>query len=149
MDQLHQLCKGRGGKYAIWASVGSRSSAFFDLEGDGDLDIVTNEFNGPPLVLVSNLSDRKEIRYLEVRLVGTVSNRDALGATVRVWAGDQVYTRYNDGKSGYLSQSSKPLYFGLGEADAVSRVEVTWPSGRTQTISEGIQMNSLLEIVEE
>ena len=149
VDQLHQLCKGRGGKYAIWASVGSRSSAFFDLEGDGDLDIVTNEFNGPPLVLVSNLSDRKEIRYLEVRLVGTVSNRDALGATVRVQAGDQVYTRYNDGKSGYLSQSSKPLYFGLGEADAVSRVEVTWPSGRTQTISEGIEMNSLLEIVEE
>ena len=49
----------------------------------------------------------------------------------------------------YLSQSSKPLYFGLGEADAVSRVEVTWPSGRTQTISEGVEMNSLLEIVEE
>ena len=61
-----------------------------------------------------------------------------------MFAGDQMYTRYNDGKSGYLSQSSKPLYFGLGDADSVDRVEVTWPGGKTQTISECSDLGTLL-----
>ena len=98
----------------VYGALGTRSSALFDVEGDGDLDIVTNEFNGVPLVLLSDLSQRRTVRYVEVVLVGKSSNRDGLGAVVAVEAGDQVSTQVQDGHSGYLSQSVYGLYFGLG-----------------------------------
>lgn len=137
------------GSYEIWGAVGSRSSALFDLEGDGDLDIVTNQFQTPPRLLVSDLSERKPgLRWLGVRLSGTASNRDGLGAVVRVRAGDREYLRVHDGQSGYLSQSSLPLYFGLGDAEAVDRIEVDWPSGRRQALEGPLETNRTLEIVE-
>ena len=120
----------------------------FDLDDDGDLDIVTNDFNSEPQVLVSNLAQRKSIRWIKVVLDGTVSNRDGLGAFVRVHAGRQVYTKYNDGKSGYLSQSALPLYFGLGDATKPDRIEVDWPSGHKQTLTQGLQANKTIKIVE-
>ena len=127
---FQEPCKGQTGIITVMASLGSRSSAIFDLDNDGDLDIVTNEFNSAPQVLVSNLSERQRIHWLKVKLIGTVSNRDGLGAIVRVTSGGRILMKYNDGKSGYLSQSSLPLYFGLGDAQKVDRVEVDWPSGR-------------------
>jgi len=130
------------------APLGSRSSVIFDLDGDGDLDIVTNDFNSAPQVLVSDLSQRHPIHWLQVVLAGTASNRSGLGATVRVRAGGQVYTKYNDGKSGYLSQSALPLYFGLGDAGTIDRVEVDWPSGRKQVVTQGIEINRTLRIAE-
>ena len=83
-----------------------------------------------------------------MRLVGTVSNRDGLGAMVRVHCGSRVQTRFHDGKSGYLAQSSLPLYFGLGSDTAVDRIEVVWPSGRRQVRSGPIPLNATLELVE-
>ena len=85
---------------------------------------------------------------LKVVLVGTRSNRNGLGATVRVHAAGQTYTKYMDGKSGYLSQSSLPLYFGLGAAAKIDRVEVNWPSGQKQVVSSALQENQVLRIVE-
>jgi enediyne biosynthesis protein E4 len=147
-DKAKTPCAGRTGKVRLMTTLGSRSSAIFDLDRDGDLDIVTNELNSEPQVLVSNLSEKKKPRYLQVRLRGTVSNRDGLGARVRVRAGRQTWTQWNDGKSGYLSQSRMPLYFGLGDAERIDAVEVAWPSGRTQTVTQP-KINSEIEIVEE
>ena len=141
-------CRGQSGKITVMAPLGSRSAVMFDLDGDGDLDIVTNDFNSAPQVLVSDLAQRRPIHWLQVTLVGTASNRNGLGAIVRVRAGGHVYTRYNDGKSGYLSQSALPLYFGLGEAGKVDRVEVDWPSGRKQVETERLEVNRTLQIVE-
>jgi enediyne biosynthesis protein E4 len=120
----------------------------FDLDNDGDLDIVTNDFNSAPQVLVSDLAQRRAIHWLKVVLVGTRSNRNGLGATVRVRAAGQTYTKYNDGKSGYLSQSVLPLYFGLGEATKIDRVEVDWPSGQKQVLTKGLQENQVIRITE-
>jgi len=120
----------------------------FDVDDDGDLDIVTNEMNDRPMVLVSNLSRRRAIHFLKIKLVGTVSNRDGLGATVRVKAGDLTMMRFNDGKSGYLAQSVMPLYFGLGDAEAAASIEVTWPSRRKQMITKDIPRNALMTIRE-
>jgi len=148
-DAEHRQCEGRTGRIAVEGALGTRSSVVLDLEDDGDLDIVTNEFNDVPQLLVSDLAARGGLHYLEVLLRGTTSNRDGLGARVTVRAGDDVYTRYHDGKSGYLSQSSQPLYFGLGGREGVDRIEVLWPSGRSQTVpGEGLAINRLLEIVE-
>lgn len=148
-DAEHLHCRGRSGKFQLLGTLGTRSSVIFDLDGDGDLDIVTNEFNSEPMVLISDLAEKTELHFLKIKLVGTRSNRDGLGATVRVTAGAQAYTKVLDGTSGYLSHSRLPLYFGLGDATGAVRVEVLWPSGRTQTVEESIPMNSLLEIVEE
>lgn len=146
-DREHQHCRGRRGKVQVMATLGSRSSVIFDLDQDGDLDIVTSDFNSEPQVLFSNLADQHEIRFLKIALEGRQSNRDGLGARVRVVLDDRTLTQVYDGKSGYLSQSSMPLYFGLG-AGKVQRIEVIWPSGTRQTIRKGIPLNGLLTISE-
>ncbi len=147
-DKQHPECAGKSGQVAIMGTLSSRSSAIFDLDGDGDLDIVTNDLNDRPQILVSNLMDKKPVHFLRIKLVGTKSNRDGLGATVKVRAGGRVLTQFNDGKSGYLSQSALPLYFGLGEAATVEAVDVLWPSGKRQSIVSEIPVNRLLRITE-
>lgn len=147
-DKEHVHCRTRGGRFTVWGAVGSRSAAIFDLEGDGDLDIVTSEFNTAPMVLVSNLSEKRAVRYLWVELVGQRSNRSGLGAIVTVHAGGRTLTQQHDGRSGYLSQSDAPLYFGLGEATTVDRVEVQWPTGEHQTLDGPIAVNGKV-VVEE
>lgn len=141
-------CQEQKGKVEVMATMSSRSAVIFDLDNDGDLDIVTNDFNSPPQVLISDLAQRKQIHWLKIMLTGTTSNRNGLGATVRVRAGGQVYTKYNDGKSGYLSQSVLPLYFGLGDAEKIDRVEVDWPSGHKQVLAEGLHVNQTLSVIE-
>ena len=141
-------CRGETGPITVLGTLGTRAAAAFDLDGDGDLDLVTNEFNAAPQVLISDLAQRKKIHYLKVALRGTVSNRDGLGATVKVWTAGRVLTKYNDGKSGYLSQSAMPLYFGLGDAAAIDRIEVLWPSGRKSQLTRGIAVNRTLTIAE-
>jgi hypothetical protein len=110
--------------------------------------MVTNEMNDQPQILISNLAQKKQIHFLKVKLVGTRSNRDGLGAKVRVSVGGKVLTQLNDGKSGYLSQSSLPLYFGLGDAKTAESVEVVWPGGSTQKVTTGIPANGMIVVQE-
>jgi hypothetical protein len=118
------------------------------VDGDGDLDIVTNEFNAEPMVLLSNLSEKRRLHFVNVELRGTQSNRSGLGAVVTVTAGGTPHTQVQDGKSGYLSQSLMPLYFGLGDAERVDRVEVMWPSGRRQVEQMPVVVNGTLTLRE-
>lgn len=68
---------------------------------------------------------------------------------MKVVAGENSYVQINDGVSGYLSHSDMPLYFGLGESAKVDKIEVSWPSGKLQTLSGPIEINRRLEITEE
>jgi hypothetical protein len=153
-DRAHPLCRtGPGGQFTILANKGSRSSVILDLDDDGDLDVVTNEFNSAPQVLVSDLQRGAggplvAVNRVKVKLVGKRSNRDGLGAVVTVRAGALTQTKQHDGKSGYLSQSSLPLYFGLGGAERPERVDVLWPSGQKQTLRRPQIQGDRLEIVE-
>jgi len=147
-DKPHPLCANRSDEIIVLGNMGTRTAAIFDLDDDGDLDIVTGEFNDRPQVLLSDLSTRRQINFTKVRLVGTRSNRDGLGASVTVEAGDMTSTKTHDGKSGYLSQSLLPIYFGLGSADAIDRIVVRWPSGAEQVVTDGLTVNSILEIRE-
>ena len=146
-DRDKTPCKGRRGNVRGMTTLGSRASAILDLDADGDLDIVTSDFNAEPQVLVSDLAKKRPaLSWLQVRLRGTQSNRDGLGAKVVVKANGKTYTQWHDGKSGYLSQSSLPLYFGLDGATAIEAVEVTWPSGIVQTVKA--KPNATLEVTE-
>ena len=148
-DKDDPFCDDKTGRTVIWGAIGTRASVIFDLDNDGDLDIVTNDFNSEPLVLISNLHEKKPtLRYLKIKLIGSKSNRDGLGAIVRVRIGQRTLTRVHDGKSGYMSQSSYPLYIGLGDADQIDSIEVVWPSGASQTRTGPIEPNQLLEINE-
>jgi len=147
-DKAHADAAGATGRVSVWGARGTRSAVLFDVDGDGDLDIVTNEFNAAPMVLVSNLTEKTRVRYVAVKLSGTTSNRDGLGAVVTVTAGGAAYTKVMDGNSGYLSHSLYPLYFGLGAAEAVERIDVLWPSGKKQTVAPPFTMNTVIEVRE-
>jgi hypothetical protein len=148
VDRSHPDAAGATGRVVVWGARGTRSAVMLDLDADGDLDIVTNEFNAAPMVLVSNLTEKTRVRYLAVKLIGTSSNRDGLGAVVTVTAAGKTYTKVLDGNSGYLSHSLYPLYFGLGTADTVDRIEVLWPSGKKQTVQPPIAVSSLATVRE-
>ena len=148
-DRTHPLCEGSYlGIVSVWAPLGSRSSVIFDLDDDGDLDIVTNDMNSAPLVLVSDLAQRTQLSFVKIRLRGTKSNRDGLGSLVRVHAGGRTQLKVHDGQSGYMSQSSQLLYFGLDKAKSIDRVEILWPSGKQQVVEAPKSLNQVLEIEE-
>jgi len=140
--------KGGTERVNVHGTLSSRSSAIFDLDDDGDLDIVVEDFNSPPMVLISDLSQRKPIHWIKIALEGTKSNRNGLGAMVKIRSGPDTWTKWNDGKSGYLAQSELPLYFGLGDHTKIDRIEVVWPSGQTQTLTRDLNPNRLLRITE-
>ena len=148
-DRQHRMCTGTDRPVQVWGATGSRSSVIFDLDNDGDLDIVTNEFNSEPMILESDLAQIvPNLNWLKVKLIGTRSNAAALGARVTVAVGDRHYVQVKDGKSGYLSQSDLPLYFGLGDDADVDQVIVDWPSGEQSTIAQPT-INRALEIRED
>lgn len=133
-DKTNSLCAGRTGLVPVPGSLSSRSSVILDLDNDGDSDLVTLDFNDRPQVLLSDLTQRRTVRFLKVTLAGSKSNRAGFGSTVKLRAGNRSWTQYHDGKSGYLAQSNLPLYFGLGDVDKLDSIEVLWASGRRQII---------------
>jgi hypothetical protein len=122
-----------------------RGAAFGDFDGDGDPDVVITS-NGGPAFLYRNdvLSGNRVIR---LTLRGTRSNRDAIGAKVRVTAGEQRYSKMVKTGSSYLSQSELPLSFGLGTRTAADRVEIEWPSGGREEL-KALAAGVSYEIVE-
>jgi hypothetical protein len=115
-----------------------RGLAYADFDRDGDLDLLITTNNGPAYLYRNDqLAGNRSIRF---RLVGTKSNRDAIGAAVHVFAGGLTQSRMVKGGSSYLSQSELPVTFGLEKRDRVDRVVIDWPSGRTEeykTLSSG------------
>jgi len=107
-----------------------RGLAYADFDRDGDLDLLITTNNGPAYLYRNDqVSGNRSIR---LQLVGTKSNRDAIGATVHVSSEGVTQSRMVKGGSSYLSQSELPLTFGLEKRDRVDRVVIEWPSGHTE-----------------
>lgn len=140
--QSPHLFRNRGaGKFDVASSsVGSaftqavvgRGAAYGDYDNDGDLDVVITTNNGTARLLRNDIGGARALR---VKAVGTSSNRDAIGAKVRVIVegGAPQWSMVKTGSS-YLSQSEMPLTFGLGQASKVTSVEITWPNGAKEKI---------------
>ena len=132
------LNSGKGAFRDVAADAGSgfvqskvgRGVACGDFDRDGDLDLLVTTNNGPAFLYRNDQSaGNKSVRF---RLVGTKSNRDAIGAEVRVECGGVMQSRLVKSGSSYLSQSELPLTFGVGKRDWIDRVLILWPSGRTE-----------------
>jgi hypothetical protein len=122
-----------------------RGAAYADYDGDGDLDIVVQQNQGPALLLRNDLASRPHL--LRVQLTGTQSNRDGIGADVRVYTDAGVQHQILRTGVSYLSQSDFPLLFGLGRAKRVTRVEIAWPSGM-RDVYRDVPVDTSLEAVE-
>ena len=112
-----------------------RGMALVDWDQDGDQDVWLSNRNTPQVRFLMNQSNATN-RSLAITLQGTDSNRDAIGARVQVFVGDNMnrpITRTMRAGNGFLSQSSKRLVFGLGQATKIDRLVVNWPSGKSQT----------------
>jgi hypothetical protein len=117
-----------GGGFAQ-SKVG-RGLAVADFDRDGDLDLLLTTNNGPAYLYRNDqLAGNRSIR---LHLVGTKSNRDAIGATVRLYSNGQIQSRMVRSGSSYLSQSELPLTFGVGHQDEIDKIIVDWPSGGSE-----------------
>jgi len=107
-----------------------RGLAYGDFDRDGDVDILMTTNNGPSFLFRNDqLAGNRSIRF---HLVGTSSNRDAIGATVRIYHDGSSQSRLVRGGSSYLSQSELPVTFGLGKRDRIDRVVIQWPNGKIE-----------------
>jgi Flp pilus assembly protein TadD len=124
----------------------SRAFALADLDRDGRLEIILKNRNAPQLRVLHNAM--KELgSAVAFRLRGTKSNRDAIGAAVTVESGAHPQTKFLQAGSGFLSQHTKELFFGLGETHGTVRATIRWPSRLTQTF-EHLPVNSRIKIQE-
>ncbi len=112
----------------------SRGAAFGDLDNDGDLDVVVENIDGAPLILRNDGGNQKH--WVTLELIGVKSNRLAIGSKVKAVAGPLVQVDEVRSGGSYLSQSDLRIHFGLGGADELDRVEVRWPSGRTEILQD-------------
>jgi enediyne biosynthesis protein E4 len=153
--QPPHLFRNRGGKTfeEVTTHVGAafvkpmvaRGAAYGDFDNDGDLDLLVATNNGPSRLLRNDGATNHRLR---VTLTGTVSNRTAIGARVRVLrSGAPAQWSMVKTGSSYLSQSELPLTFGLGNATRIDAIEVTWPNGRKERLP-GVAADQALSIVE-
>lgn len=126
------------------AARSSRTAAVADFFGDGRLSIVVNNFNDQPYFF---RNDGPRHNYVALRLRGTKSNRDAIGAVVRLHQKGKILTRQVQSGGGYLSQCSRTIHFGLGDQAEIDKVEITWPSGTRQELPD-VQINTCQDVRE-
>ncbi|HKE31312.1 MAG TPA: CRTAC1 family protein [Candidatus Angelobacter sp.] len=120
-----------------------RGIGIADFDNDGRLDIVQTNAD-QPLLLYHNIIE-KPGNWIELKLIGTKSNRDAIGARVKVEAGGLTLIREVDGGNGYAGQSTRRLHFGLGNVTRIEKIQIRWPSGATEIVVVPLNRVSYVE----
>ncbi|MDO1500253.1 FG-GAP-like repeat-containing protein [Winogradskyella maritima] len=125
----------------------THGTAICDINNDGKVDIVAvNNSNEPPFIWNNQTSNSNN--YLAVRLQGTISNRDATGARIEISSNGKIQYRVLLNGEGYMSQNSTKETFGIGDANIVDYIKVTWPNGITRTYFD-IAVNQTVSFVED
>jgi hypothetical protein len=111
----------------------SRGAAFGDIDNDGDIDVLVMNMNEPPSVLRNDY--RGPHNWLTIKLDGTTSNRSAIGATIVLTSHGVRQVRAVLSQSSYYSHDDLRVHFGLGDDQSADQLDITWPSGRSQRVS--------------
>lgn len=155
MQQLPLLFQNQSGKRFV--NVASRAGSYFstrhlgrgvvagDIDDDGDIDLAIAHTNEPVSVLTNEATGKGH--WLKVRLIGTRSSRDAVGAKVELQTDLGTQTRQIKGGTSYLSSHDPRMFFGLGEAAVVHRLNIIWPSGIQQTLQD-VPADRVLQVIE-
>jgi hypothetical protein len=122
-----------------------RGAAFGDLNNDGRIDIVVTVLNGPPQILMNRTANKNH--WIILKLRGTKSNRDGLGTKVKVITA--LGSQYNHATTavGFNSSSDRRVHFGLGTATVIDKIELAWPSGIKQVLTN-VKADQILEVTE-
>jgi len=124
----------------------SRGAAFGDYDEDGDVDVMVNEIDGAP-TLLRNDGGSKAGHWISLKLQGTKSNRNAVGARVELKAGALTQVDEVHAGSSYISHSDWRLHFGLGAATTVDEITVRWPGGAVEKLTK-VKADQVVNIVE-
>lgn len=133
------------GPYFAGKHVG-RGAAFGDLDDDGDVDIVVNHKDAPPAVL-RNDTPRGDNTWVRLDLVGTRSNRDAIGTLIKVQVGPRAIWRQKKGGGSMMATNDGRVLIGLGKAKAIDKITLRWPSG-TEQVLENVKPGQAHKVVE-
>jgi hypothetical protein len=130
---------------ALMEKRASRGAAFGDIDNDGDIDVVVGDLDGSPSLLRNDGGNANH--SVIIKLIGEGSNRDGIGARVKVVSGDLIQIEEVRSGASYLSQSDLRLHFGMEKRGRVDFVEIRWPSGKVEKI-EGIGINRIVTVKE-
>jgi hypothetical protein len=123
-----------------------RGSAFADLNGDGSMDIIVTALNERPRILINAKTSGNH--WLMLDLVGSKSNRDGIGARVKVtMPSGRLLFNHVSVATGFMSSSDKRVHFGLGREKSVKSIEIRWPSGSVQNLAN-VGADRTIRIVE-
>jgi hypothetical protein len=122
-----------------------RGACFGDYDNDGDIDAYIVNLNDRGAFLRNNKGNQNN--WITLNLIGTTSNRDGIGARIKVTSGGKVQTAQKKSTTGYLSQNDPRMHFGLAKNEIVDRIEIKWPSGKLQVL-ENIKVNQILPVKE-
>jgi hypothetical protein len=131
----------------LFKPIVGRGSAYADIDGDGDLDLLLLQTGGAPILLRNDQNTKNN--WLRLKLVGKKSNRDAIGAWIEVKAGGKTLRRHVTATRSYLSQSELPVTFGLGKETKIDSIQIKWPGGATQSVPPPAALNAALVITEQ
>jgi hypothetical protein len=130
----------------ITARHTSRGCAFGDYDNDGDVDVLVDNINELPSLLRNDCQNQHH--WIKVKLLGTICNRTAIGARVKVKTGSHTQLGEVQSGSSVMSQNDLRLHFGLGHAGQIDTIEVTWPTTRKTETFHDVEPNQLLVIKE-
>jgi len=122
-----------------------RGACIGDYDNDGDMDILVVNLNDSCRFLRNNKGNQNN--WLLINLTGTTSNRDGIGARIKIISGGRVQIAQKKSTTGYLSQNDPRIHFGLGGSTLIEKIEIQWPSGKVQKL-ENISANQILDIKE-
>jgi len=152
--QPNQLLENRSGTFfenqeffrhsSLSPRVG-RGAAFGDVDNDGDLDVLISNSDQKPTLLINQIGQRKN--WVLLKLIGTRSNRDAIGAQIVIATENSNQKDQITGGGSYLSASDLRVHFGLGSSETIKTLKITWPSG-TEDVLRDVKVNQVVSITE-